>query len=233
VVTESISRNWSGRYIDIRRSAKSLARPDESPADILDAILSGVVRGDFDLHMKHKRASHPSERPVAYDDCDDWDSAAFIGGFLHYGGPNFGKPVFDPAYISREQTKIVIAGLSYGQYGELFRKSYIDPICIDEQFLIEWWKDRYGTKITHSAGKRGRKPKYDWVPFEAEAIRILEYEGGINTAVDPNFTQTALERQMADWCSLSNWSKVPEESQIREHVSKAIEKHRQMKAKNN
>jgi hypothetical protein len=88
----TIPQNRPRLYIKILQCAKRLARHDEAPADVLDAILSGVVRGDFNGHMKHKRSSHPSECLEFYDDCDDWSSEDFMGAFSIMAVPTLASP---------------------------------------------------------------------------------------------------------------------------------------------
>jgi hypothetical protein len=216
----TIPQNRPRLYIKILQCAKRLARHDEAPADVLDAILSGVVRGDFDGHMKHKRSSHPSECPEFYDDCDDWSSEDFIGGFLHYGGPNFGKPIFDPPHTSREGMVREVVGLSYGQYAEFFRQSYIDPICIEERFLVEWWKlqnvhesteKKKDVAVGLQKGGRNaarRNKTWDWTIIEAKLQELVLYHGKPNRSLDPSWTRAGLVELLEQFC-VDTWRESP------------------------
>ena len=79
------------------------------------------------------------------------------------------------------------------------------------------------------AGRRkgGRKRTYEWLAFEQEAIRVLEEEGlPVETNEEGWRCQADLEKRMTTWCEV-NWSKIPWESQIRDHIVKAVEKFRE------
>ena len=74
--------------------------------------------------------------------------------------------------------------------------------------------------------RRGREPDYDWKAFEEEAIRVLEDEGLPTRTNEKGWRyQADLERHMSKWCQ-KNWSEVPSESMIRNHVGKAIEEYK-------
>jgi hypothetical protein len=62
-----------------------------------------------------------------------------------------------------------------------------------------------------------RKTKYPWAAFEAEAVEQLEQEGDFRT----DWIKADLEERMRTWCEKQGWDKVPSESDIRAHVTKA------------
>jgi len=73
----------------------------------------------------------------------------------------------------------------------------------------------------------GRKSQYDWKAFRAEALRCLEYHGGISTKVDPGpdgFIQARLEEEMINWCHRT-WGREPGVGTIRKHVQGAVATH--------
>ena len=68
----------------------------------------------------------------------------------------------------------------------------------------------------------GREPEYDWDAFKQEAIRVLEDEGLPTRTNERGWRyQADLERRLTTWCQ-ENWSDVPSESMIRNHVGKAV-----------
>ncbi|OYX70684.1 MAG: hypothetical protein B7Y95_14815 [Rhizobiales bacterium 32-66-11] len=72
--------------------------------------------------------------------------------------------------------------------------------------------------------RAGRKPPYDWKAFRVEALRCLEYHGGISTKVDPGpdgFIQARLEEEMINWCHRT-WGREPGVGTIRKYVQDAI-----------
>jgi hypothetical protein len=70
--------------------------------------------------------------------------------------------------------------------------------------------------------RRGRTPRYDWLTFEQEVLRLLDEEGLPAPHSDEGWRCEAdVERRMLDWCA-TNWQAVPAESTIRQHVSKVI-----------
>lgn len=72
-----------------------------------------------------------------------------------------------------------------------------------------------------SVTRRGAKPRYDWSAFDAELIRLIEYEGAPSVLADSNWRQTHVEVHMAEWCT-SMWGKEPCESTIRSKVSRYL-----------
>jgi hypothetical protein len=80
----------------------------------------------------------------------------------------------------------------------------------------EVWSDVEIFAAARNVG--GRRPTYAWADFEAKALERLEYEGGFGA----DWTQSALEREMAEWCR-ARWGAEPSESLIREHVKRAEE----------
>lgn len=80
--------------------------------------------------------------------------------------------------------------------------------------LLNVWPDE-----AVAAPKQGRKPTFDWESFERAAIERLEDEGDFFG----EFRKSDLEREMADWCQSQQWPRVPSESLIRDHITKAHE----------
>ncbi|MGO6740463.1 hypothetical protein ACC732_28535 [Rhizobium ruizarguesonis] len=99
-------------------------------------------------------------------------------------------------------------------------------ITFSSQAVVEAWPaQKTGEAQTlepdaNGTTKKGRPPKYDWPAFHAEVIRKLDEEGDFDVAIDPGWTQSALERHMAEWCE-RKWrgSAQPGESTIRREVS--------------
>lgn len=78
----------------------------------------------------------------------------------------------------------------------------------------------FGVDITNAppksaAKRRGAKPKYDWPPFQIEALRRMEYHGGF---LPIDWGKSDLEREMAEWCR-DRWGVEPGESTIRAQLS--------------
>lgn len=73
----------------------------------------------------------------------------------------------------------------------------------------------------------GRKPKYEWPAFISAAKDLILDEGGFHEG----WRLADCERAMTNWCEF-NWSKVPGESSIREHVVKAKAEYDLDKAEN-
>jgi hypothetical protein len=88
----------------------------------------------------------------------------------------------------------------------------------------EVWSDVEIFAAARNVG--GRRPTYAWADFEAKALERLEDEGGFG----PEWTQSALEREMAAWC-LHQWGKEPAESLIRAHVKRAVKGFRDSRRK--
>ena len=76
--------------------------------------------------------------------------------------------------------------------------------------------------------RRGRSATYDWPSFNAAAIRALDDRGDVTLPSDPEWNQADLERHMRNWCTV-NWTAVPAESTIREHVSSTLETFRALR----
>lgn len=72
-----------------------------------------------------------------------------------------------------------------------------------------------------SMTRRGAKPRYDWPAFDAELLRLIEYEGAPSVSVDSNWRQKHVEVRMAEWCT-SKWGTEPSESTIRSKVSRYL-----------
>lgn len=62
-----------------------------------------------------------------------------------------------------------------------------------------------------------RRSRYDWPPFENQAVERLLDEGGISS----NWVQADLEREMLEW-SAAKWGREPSLRMVRDHVKAAI-----------
>jgi len=89
--------------------------------------------------------------------------------------------------------------------------------------ILQHWEPLAADKKPKRAG---RPFKYDWPPFHAEVIRLLEENGDFDASVDPDWHQSKLEAQMSDWC-MKNWGSVPSESSIRSKTRLGVKAFRQ------
>lgn len=87
-----------------------------------------------------------------------------------------------------------------------------------------------GLTVPYAATKprRGRKAKYDWEAFESAAVHTLDERGDVALPGDNTWNQAELERHMLEWCG-KYWPASPSESQVRSHVSSALEAFRKQR----
>lgn len=115
-------------------------------------------------------------------------------------------------------------GMSFWQQGSVHVDLVVCSIAIEK--LYGWGGTQYTEEITvhpmprnpasqssPSRSSRGRPRIYDWDSFYIQVVRIANTVDGL----PPRLGE--LERVMQEWC-LENWGREPQESQIREKLTR-------------
>jgi hypothetical protein len=66
--------------------------------------------------------------------------------------------------------------------------------------------------------KRGRKPEYDWLSIQAEALRLMDYHGEFSPDDRDWNAQACLESALLEYCS-QKWDREPSLGQLRHYLA--------------
>ena len=162
--------------------------------------------------------------PGQYNDCRELDNNDLLTAFDEFGGPEYGGFSFDKPVLSKAEKLETLARLSYGFYGEFFRKAYIDKLFIDLNVARNWNAARIRAiaSQTNKSASPTLRARFDWDCSRQRSCLNLTMKAACPTQdFDPSFTQARLETEMAAWC-LKIWRIEPAEFTIRLRVVEAM-----------